>query len=403
MAALGLWLFPRARAAFELHGMATAAADYGVCMVGPTGAAALRDNPQTFAAMVRRRLLEAQPQALPFDGCATLAREVSGSPEVEQAHRAPALEFVEYGGSGPTLHSLAELSFGLGSLSSLARAAWPLERGGFAKLIKPSSHAREAPHPVAPNPPAVGRGLPGARTLYASAWVEGGSRFVATGHASNLKLHESKDGGLNWQAISLAHPGVAEHAGRCVSAGSTHGFLIEFAESAVMIRSLLADAVVYQVRIDGATDVLATGCDEEAMLMVLTRGGRRDLVACAHAGRCSSVPHRPDWLEAHFDVARVAGANVVATARAGIVRVRSSRDQGRSWTPDTVAFDWAAQPLRSDVKVPSRLLAIGKELWLYGAAAEGQSYPVLFSVDMGTSWYAPNGRANGSEQLRAQR
>jgi hypothetical protein len=102
-----------------------------------------------------------------------------------------------------------------------------------------------------------------------------------------------------------------------------------------------------------------------------------------------------------FDVARVAGVTVIATARSGIVRVRSSRDEGRTWTPDTVAFDWAAQPLATDVKVPSRLLALDRELWLFGAAERGQSYPVLYSLDMGASWYAPN--AFGAEQARASR
>jgi hypothetical protein len=60
-----------------------------------------------------------------------------------------------------------------------------------------------------------------------------------------------------------------------------------------------------------------------------------------------------------------------------------------------VAFDWAAQTMTSDVKVPSRLLVTGKELWLYGAAQPGRTYPVLFSVDVGTSWYAPRAGAAG--------
>jgi hypothetical protein len=125
------------------------------------------------------------------------------------------------------------------------------------------------------------------------------------------------------------------------------------------------------------------------MVIAATREQQRPLFVCAHAGRCGAVPHDPRWVDGAFDVARVDGVIVIATARAGIVRVRSSRDEGRSWTPDTVAYDWAAQPLVSDVKVPSRLLALGRELWLFGAAKPGQSYPVLYSVDMGTSWYAP--------------
>jgi hypothetical protein len=397
MAALGWWSVPRARAAFELHSLATAAADYGVCMVGPTGASTLRDNPQGFAALVRRRLVDAQPGAYPFADCAALSREVSGSVEVERAHTGRADDFFEYGGANTAHHSLAELSFGLTSLARVAKAAWPLERRGYAHLMNPSSHAKEAPHPVAPNAPATGRGLPGWRSPYASGFSAAGSRFLAVGHASNLEGYESKDGGVNWHPVSLAAPGMAKHAGRCVAADSDHGFVIEFTESGAVIQSLVGDNPVSETRIDAVTEVLATSCDQEGMSIAVERQEQRELLLCAHAGRCGQLPHRPEWLRGHFDVARVAGATVIATARAGIVRVRSSRDRGQSWTPDTVAFDWAAQVPTAEIRVPSRLLAIGKELWLYGAARPGQTYPLLFSVDMGASWYAPRSLVVGAE------
>lgn len=394
MGGLGWWSVPRAKAAFELHTLATAAADYGVCMVGPTGASAIRDNPEAFAALVRRRLVDAQPGALPFAECGSLARELTGSLEIERAHLGRADDYFEYGGANAAHHSLAELSFGLTSLGRVAKAAWPFERRGFAHLVNPSSHAKEAPHPVAPNPPATGHGLPGWRSPYTNGWTHEGSRYIATGHASNLEVYESKDGGVHWQQASLTGAGVREHAGRCVGAESSNGFTLELDEASLIVHSLAGDSVS-KTRVDGASEVLAASCDEEGMLMAVERKGRRDLLFCAHAGRCGQVPHRAEWLVGHFDVARVGGAMVVSTARAGIVRVRSSRDQGQSWTPDTVAFDWAAQAPTAEVKVPSRLLAIGKELWLYGAARPGQTYPVLYSVDMGASWYAPRTLSTG--------
>lgn len=405
MGGVAVWLYPRVRAAFELHSLATAAADYGACMVGPTGPATLRDNPQAFSSLVRRRLVAASAESFPFADCVTLGGRVSGSLDVARAHAGRADEYLEYGGPpGAARRSLSQLSFGLGELKKLARAAWPLERRGYTHLVQASSHAKEAPHPVAPTAPAVGRGLPGWRSAYASAWKHEHTRYVAIGHASSGTVYESKDGGVHWQQASTA-PGAAERVGRCANADAPRSFGFELTESGILVQSSTAEHVVARTRVDGVRDVITTSCDHDAMVLAVLRGEsgaeQRDLVVCAHAGPCRALPHDPRWVEGPFDVARLGGATVLATARAGIVRVRSSRDEGQSWTPDTVAFDWAAYPLPSDVKVPSRLLALGNELWLYGAAQSGQSYPVLYSLDMGTSWYAP--KATRFEHARAAR
>jgi len=44
LAGAALWLKPRAVAAWQVHGMASALADYGACMVGPTGPSLLRNG-----------------------------------------------------------------------------------------------------------------------------------------------------------------------------------------------------------------------------------------------------------------------------------------------------------------------------------------------------------------------
>jgi len=98
-----------------------------------------------------------------------------------------------------------------------------------------------------------------------------------------------------------------------------------------------------------------------------------------------ATPHYP------LDLARVDGAIVLAVAAHGLVRVASSRDDGRSWTPYTVAFDRGEYPeLAYRMRAPDHLLAMGSRLLLYGGAhREGQSYLVLASDNAGASWRTP--------------
>jgi hypothetical protein len=92
-----------------------------------------------------------------------------------------------------------------------------------------------------------------------------------------------------------------------------------------------------------------------------------------------------------LDLARVAGTTVLAVAMHGVVRVTSTRDDGATWTPYSVAFDRADHPtLQNDVATPDHLLTIGTRLLLYaGAAQPNQPYPVLVSDNAGASWRTP--------------
>jgi len=93
------------------------------------------------------------------------------------------------------------------------------------------------------------------------------------------------------------------------------------------------------------------------------------------------------------DIARIDGTTVLATSKHGVVRVSSSRDAGKTWTPFTVAFDAESSGVNTAVKVPSRLLTLGDMLVLYGGAPKpGMTYPVLMSKDHGASWGAPQPR-----------
>jgi hypothetical protein len=75
----------------------------------------------------------------------------------------------------------------------------------------------------------------------------------------------------------------------------------------------------------------------------------------------------------------------------GIVRVTSSRDEGRTWTPLTVAYDPEAHPgLRFDAPEPDHLFVSGKRVLLYGVPQRANgTFPVLVSEDFGASFRTP--------------
>lgn len=87
-------------------------------------------------------------------------------------------------------------------------------------------------------------------------------------------------------------------------------------------------------------------------------------------------------------MARLDGVTIVAVPMHDVVRVTSSRDDGRTWTPYSVAFDRAAHSeVRVDVPIPDRLLVVGQRVLLYGGAPKpSQTYSLLFSDDAGASW-----------------
>jgi hypothetical protein len=88
--------------------------------------------------------------------------------------------------------------------------------------------------------------------------------------------------------------------------------------------------------------------------------------------------------DASLSIARVKGVSVISMARAGVVRVISSRDDGETWTPPIVAFDREEQGSKA---TPTHLLGLGSKLVLYaGGRSATDTYPSLGSSDFGTSW-----------------
>ena len=102
-----------------------------------------------------------------------------------------------------------------------------------------------------------------------------------------------------------------------------------------------------------------------------------------------------------LDVARTAGATIIAVNMHDLVRVTSTRDDGRTWTPFALAFDAKAHPeVRAEVAVPARLLALGERVLLYGGADRpSATYPVLISEDLGASFKAPESVALASRSI----
>ena len=115
---------------------------------------------------------------------------------------------------------------------------------------------------------------------------------------------------------------------------------------------------------------------------------------CPFGGRCGELTLPANVLAtpaSAVDVAKVKGTVVLSVAQDGVVRVISSRDEGRTFTPAVVAFDAAEYPeLALTRRAPVRLLALGERLLLLGGPVKGSdTYPVLASDDQGVSFRAP--------------
>jgi hypothetical protein len=395
-------------AAVKLHDAATSLADYALCMVGPTGPSLVRDNPTEFRRLVRRRLVSAAADERPFAKCAKAARGLSDSAAVERAHLAPAASFVEFGGTAHDRFSAGSrgelmtqaLDVSAARLGALVRRAGLFARDGYTKLVKPSLSAFEAIHPVAPAKPGLGLGLPGYRTYYKAVRVGEQGWFAAFGHGAHLVSLRSLDQGVSWSPISQHSAGMAELAERC-PAGDSRSYTLSIAEDGrfLTVTSLGPDSLPFTAPLGKASlELVGAGCDDTALVAALAAERSRDVTLrlCRYRQGCTdlappSLPGVGIAPRLPLDIARLRGVTVLAVNMHGIVRVTSSRDDGQTWTPYTVAFDPEAYPeVRGDVGVPDRMVSAGSRLLLYGAArAPTGIYPLLVSDDFGASWRSP--------------
>ena len=401
---------PRLSAAWALQTAATALADYALCMVGPTGPAALRDGSDQYRLLLRRRLNATAADAAPFADCAVLAERLSGAKPEQAVQLAWAGAFVEYalddalregmGAPGAPLVSLESLLLSTRSIADLAERAWPFVRGGYSKRIKPSSHAREAPHPLAAPRPLRGRGLPDWSAWYRSVREDANGAWLAYGGGANLAVLRSTDGGLSWNVQPSGSRVVAKIKERCVvnDALDSFRFSSDADGTTTTVRSVSHEDEIAseQPLFSAEHELRGVGCGGGALVaLVKERVGLQKgyLVSCAYGGECKSMPLPSMGQERRLepaisDVARIGRTTIVSTVSDGVVRVASSRDEGQSWTPFSVAYDSAESQSNGRAgPPPARLLAIGRRLLLVGGPAERDgSYSVLISDDAGASW-----------------
>jgi hypothetical protein len=390
-----LWLgYPRLQAAFRLHDVTVATADYALCMVGPTGPTLIRDRPRDFERLVRRRLIASEAAERPFNRCAKLARKVTQSIDVERVHGLVAGDFLEYGGKAATL---SELQVSTAPLSQLAASAWPFARGGYIQLIKPSAGAVEAAHVPAPARPALGRGLPARAAVYRNVWREGSGFGVALGAGSDTALFVTSDRGVTFRALARRGDAFEKHAERCATYDGRHVYRLTPREDGGAQQVLFSREAGEPVTSDLSPineRVLGSACDERSLQALTAERERLRLRSCPFGGRCGELPLPASVASAlphQVDIAKVKGTIVLSVAQEGVVRVVSSRDEGKTFTPPVVAFDVAEYPeLGAQRRPPARLLGLGERLLLYGGAARSSdSYPVLASDDQGVSFRTP--------------
>ena len=389
------WVVPRARAAWQTYELASQFGDYAVCMAGPSGVQLLRDDLSAFRRLVRRRIVSSSATETPFARCAAGAEKTTGSDTVTRAHRLPAGRFVEHGTDSSARASVENLGLGLEPLRASVRAAWPFVSGNYAALIKPSLSAKEAVHPVAPPDPGLGRGLPPTTGLVKTAFRARDAQFVAFGLGETRAVFQSLDGGATFRPVLDS---AGDLARRCSGRDPARGFELATATNGSLIVTAVAPEMEPHpmLAVQGEHRLLAAACDEQGLVIAARREGaeRAELAVCRADRRCEplvlprAAPFEPLAAES-FDVTRSGGTTIVAVARAGIVRVISSRDDGKSWTPPNVAFDAGelTGPTR-EREPPFRLVSLGSRVLLYGTSRPAANYALLASDDQGASFRA---------------
>jgi len=393
----GTWIVPRGQSAWRLHNLGTTLGDHALCMVGPTGPRLLREQPGDLSELLRLRIVLSAPDARPFARCTELADRIEMSVRARQAYSQSAAKFREYAGQAdPSAgFAVADFDFGRATFEGLAEQAWPFVRGAPLRLIEGSVHGKEALHPLVPPKPGAGRGLPTRGYVARATLVDGDTIVGAFGSGANARIVVSKDGGRTFS------PGGRERASdlldRCLVDPGGPAFSLS--------RTDAGRHVVVSMDVDGAPTAALLGeadervqgvsCDTGALVAVLRRGAphtpaqpplRFRLCPLRHACRDLASPPGLDLNDADVDIARLAGDTMVVAARGGISRVASSRDDGATWTPLTVAFDATSAGWPAAL-APSLLLNVGDGVLLYGQPNRATgTYALLGSADHGASF-----------------
>lgn len=401
----GVSLARQARAAFDLHDAAAKAANYALCMVGPTGPKLLREGADEYARLLERRVVAAGPKDRPFARCAALGEKVGLS---RALHELEASAFREYFDGSAGDHEVSELAFDRSKLDELAGSAGLFAPASLEALIIPERHAEEASHPREPVRPAVGRGLPPQRSLYRSAVSYGDTWVVETGSGANAERLISHNRGLHFERVSgRAEPGPS---GPCAPSPEGVGFsiILSEADETVLVSRNAAGSSRMTKLAARHERVEAADCDGSGFLALLDdrKSKARRLKACSLEGVCVEVPlptlgERP--LPSELDVAWVGGDIVLAASEGRLTRVTTSRDRGQTWTPWVLAFDGRELLPAASRAAPRRLLHVDDEVLLHGVSERGQPYLVLASHDHGASFSASLKSADLDEEEKLVR
>jgi hypothetical protein len=389
-------VLPRMRAAWRLHGLVSRVADYGLCMAGPTGAVAIRDDVSRFRLLVRRRLVASEATSMPFARCAALASEISGRPELMLGHAQMAAEFIEWGGGGQK-HSINELLRVLPELATLHAQSWPLARKPLAELVRPSRGAFEAVHPMDPPRPSpvVGLAMDGAVLRSTVETTRG--RFVVLSNERDVWAFRSRDNGRNWAATSAWQSALDGHAHHCVADATGTRFALAPARAGAPPALLLGSmtAIGTERREFGAPSdvVVRVACDESGAVTLIEHKGAANyqIFTCPIGSHCREVTLPPEARQRDvlLDVARVARTVVIALAKDGLVRVTTSRDEGVTMTPLSLVFDARDSNLPNpELRLAPALIGFDKQLQLTLSAPSGPARFTLWSDDYGASFHS---------------
>ena len=376
---------------FRLHTLASAYADYSLCMVGPTGPELFRQGSADFFELLRARLVAAGPNDRPFASCRRLAERMELRSQA--LLNEPASIFFEYYDEPGGSLSVRDLSVDPSQLVELNERAWPFGSNAPLALVVASRHAKEAPHPGLLPEPGLGSGLPAELGALRASAAFGDVFVLGLGSGVNRNSYVSSNRGLSFRASALG-PGLAL-GDLCGDAVDGRAFSLVLSESDDwLVLSHDHGRASHVAKLAPLSHrLVSVDCNRSSLLaMVEVREGLPAvLYLCGFDEACRAiVPPAlgPRTFAGRVDAALVGGDIVLSLGTGGLTRVISSRDSGASWTPWTLAFDERRlrQPFASR---PDRFLRVGDDLLLLGGGDGRAPYPVLLSADHGASFSTP--------------
>lgn len=362
---------PRLRAAVRFVNLVGKVADYGLCMAGPTGATALRDDPVRFRQLIRRRLVAADADARPFLACSKAATEISGQSELGAIHALSASKYLEWGGADQK-QSLNALLRVLPDLASLHAASWPFVRKPLAQLIRPSRGAYQGEHTLELAQPVPQQGLVLQGAVVTSTLATPKGQFLVFSNQREAWALRSRDGGRHWTPTSVWQDALAGHAHHCMCSDGQRFALAAKGSGDPPALALGGDGVASageRLQFGTVSDqVLRVACDDSGAVALTRRLGEpgHHVYSCVSGVGCSEIGLPPAAQQAavSIDVARVTRVNVIVWAKDGLVRVSTARDRANA-DETRLVFDARGTNTTSlGTNIEASMFGFGRQLML---------------------------------------